>query len=94
MPINEDCRWFANGPMMKTHWTRLWWDVRHIFDFKTLNPHHEQKPRIAIHDITHAFTNIPVEWCEACYYRAGHMLMYVTMLLVLSLGINVAFMLF
>ena len=61
---------------MVEHWQRLGWDFKHLlWDFKNGNPYHK-KNRKAYADIHHAIVNIPVEFCRACPYTAGHWWFY------------------
>ena len=78
MPNEEGCNVFGGGPAMEIHWKRLWWNVKHLLDFKNTNPYHV-KTRKAYADIGHSMVNVSVEYCRACPYRAGHYLFWSNM---------------
>ena len=56
--------------LMKPHFSRLWHGVK-TFD---------------ISDISHAIVNIPVEFCRADPYRAGHWYVYQVIILAGYIG--------
>lgn len=81
MPAEKDCTWFGTGPAMEVHWKRMWWNFRHLLDFKTHNPYHETKNRTGGVDLIHSIVNISTEFARACPYRAGHILFYENVIL-------------
>ena len=89
MPAESGVTWLGGGPKMKVHWDRLKWNLVNIFNFRKHNPYHETKERLAITDLHHAITNIPTEFCRAAPFRAGHVMLVQTILiLVLSVVIG------
>jgi hypothetical protein len=77
---------------MEKHWARIGWNLKHLLDFKTLNPYALQEEglmnneRTAIQDIGHSLVNLPVEFCRACPYIAGHIWFWQNCLTVVGLG--------
>jgi len=60
---------YGTQPTMSEVWARLWWDVRHLLDFKSYNPmvaagEGDLKPknRTGLEDVTHAIENVWKEW--------------------------------
>ena len=76
MPANPQAE-----SLMAVHWDRLKRDIRHPF---TRNP--LGRNRLGISDLSHAITNIPVEFCRVDAYAAGHLWLYQTIGTVVVLG--------
>ena len=82
MPAEKKCTWLGTGPAMKIHWDRFWWNVKNIFRIKTFNPY-VIKDRPGYIDIFYSMVNISVEFCRACPYRAGHILFWENVILII-----------
>lgn len=41
-----------------------------------LDRHHNSRGRVGLLDLPHALVNLPVEWCRADPYTAGHFLFW------------------
>ena len=66
--------------VMERHWKRIRWNLTHL-NSKEDNPYDDKEDRPAIKDISHSVVNIPVEYCKACPYNAGHFFFYTTLVL-------------
>lgn len=64
------CNAFFGGPAMKPHRDRVKWNVKHIIDFKTPNPHIKEEKK-AYQDLWPSIRNIPVGYARLCPQKAG-----------------------
>ncbi len=91
MPAESACSWTFTGPAMEPHWKRVKWNFRHLLNFKKTNPYHT-KPRTAASDLGHSLVNITTEYARACPYRAGHILFWENVIiLVTAIGFGVGY---
>ena len=70
---------------MKEHWRRFCNNIEDLWD-----RHRASRGRIGWKDIPHALVNLPVEWCRADPWMAGHAWFYQTLAtLVIGAGLLV-----
>ena len=81
MADTNDCNWTKT-----VHWDRFVWNVKHLFNFKDFNPFYKEtsggKERKAYQDFWHSAVNVSVELAKVCPYRAGHIIFYENMVLI------------
>lgn len=93
------CNYRFAGPAMRTHWKRFRWNVKHILDFKNLNPHTEpRKKKIglaafeaqpkAYQDFWPSLVDIPVRYARLCPIKAGKVQFAIGMMFCISFVAN------
>ena len=94
------CNYRFGGPAMRDHWNRVKWNVKHILDFKSTNPHTKESKKIktglvtterglhAYEDLFASLVNIPVGYAKLCPNRAGKVQFAIGTMLCISLVVN------
>lgn len=82
------CNYRFAGPAMKPHWARVKWNVKHILDFKTTNPHTTERKLRAQEDLIPSLLNIPVRYAKLCPTKAGKVQFTLGLILLVSLVVN------
>lgn len=82
------CNYRFGGPAMKHHRERAKWNVKHILDFKNLNPHIKEEKK-AYQDLLPGLINVPVGYAMLCPNRAGKVQAAILSVCTLSILTNV-----